>query len=1052
MRLFRKSKVAAPSAHDAVTVQEVVEERPPSPYTPCPAPALEFNLKLPSFASSSLVFDKSMLASNADTGATAQQQQSSVNAPPGSTQDYEPASVARPHFQPAADKASPQTIFAAIEKRREEATGSSIAANPAYNFDYPQQYAGIFDKPDNQEKPVQSMIQEQYSNGNVVQAANLQTSSNKYSRQMSNRTTGNGISATTKPPRHIPMGGGTLVEYIQAQQNHVNAQKALFAAKYEEKNSAYSQKPASLSTNDDSSASSENDEAVQKLNGSMAAMSIGNSGAAGGKESGSLISERALHIQKVREASALGKVVTFNRQQVVDEDTDDETDSIPLGGLRRTGGICIPDNANNHASVASGVGLYHAHGMSHHSSLVNDRQLGSGNHHTPVQMQSGFPMGQQAFQQQQQQHYHMAVSSASASPMPHMMGSLSTGARTPVPMFSANNSGNNSPGLSGINGFPASVGGQMRQQGMSSQSMAQMQQISYQHGMPGGGAAQRSSMVTNASTPFVNGGLYRGTMGGALDGMPAIRPMYTPSPLGQMAPVYAQQGMVVGPAQMAVPDGRMAASYQHGFSGQMQNAMAAGAQPFRPGIQQPSQQRPPASSAQQASLTSFIPSQSLYQGAFTRNPLMRDLNKMKEFSAKDYTARPTLLAEADSRMLAKKNMPGLGGSANHSYQPQPQHQPQPRQQASQQHPPTIRHRQINHGDQADVERRPDRSNQDYHDRYYNTHRFDPGYEKSTSCQNLYGMCNDNASISSGGSSKRNRNMRDSRGGEGREHKRRHRHDHRGNAYGSEHGENMHLHEFRRREVRSPQRGYRSLGRHYRKNRDDYYYEQYDYDDASDMYASDYYDEWDEDMEYEGYYGEDYAEPGRHKKYMAHRKSRGRQRTERGKITPHARPAQPQPRHYRGEEFAEYRGGSRRRPPVHLDDPRGNNSFTFRTATTTAAENADRRSSAGSQSSIISATRAKPRSQFGRILANIKRQSENGGPPVSSKAEPMAIEGSMEHESGTDRSDKDCSASDIPRANIPSSPSAFVNSSIANSRENSPVCTPKTPAAAPVAAA
>ncbi|KAJ2402204.1 hypothetical protein GGI23_000881 [Coemansia sp. RSA 2559] len=1025
--------------------------------------------------------------------------------------NYELSSIAHLDPQQVPDRASSQTILAAIDKRREGA-GSGAGANLAYNFDYPQQYIEIFDKPEPQEKSVQSILHEQYGkissfsagagqqhtkasyvaanpqysmdphsaagaskqhgSENIGQTANFQRTKDQFSHQPPNSVI-QGSSATSSKPRHTPAGGGTLVEYIQAQQDIVNSQKALFAAKTSEKMAALSQQPASPSSNDDSSAASSiNDESVQKLNGSMAAMSIGDKGVSGGKDVNNLLSERALHIQRVREASALGKVVTFSRQQVaVDDDTDDENDSVPLGGLRSTGDTCIPDNANNSVNAPTGVGLYHAQGMPHNRSFVGDGRFGAASHYTQLPMQGGLPMNQQAFHHQQYQH--MAVPYASASAVSHVAGSLSTGARTPGPAFAANISASSSPALTGMNGFPVPSGGSMKQHpgntSMSmSMSMAQMQQMQHMQQMPYQGnilgGAQGSPVVANASASFGNGGLYRGAMGGAPDGISPARPTYAPSPLGQVPPIYAHQGMVAGQAQMAVPDVRMAAvyqhghpgqmqspmaAYQHGLPGQMQSPMAASAHSLRSGVQQPPQQMPPATSAQQASLTSFIPSQSLNRGAFTRNPLMRDLNKMKEFSAKDYTSRPTLLAEADNRMLAKRNMPGLGGSASHSYQPQPL--PQPPRQASQQQLPPDRHRQMNNSDMAGIERRPDRFNRGYCDRQYSPYRFDPGHEKSTSCQNLYGMCNDNASMSSGGSTNRKIDMRDSRGGDRREHKRRHRHSRRGDAYGSEYGEGMPVQEFRRVETRPPPRGYRPLGRHYRRHRDDYYYEQYDYDDASDMYASDCYDEWDENIEYDDYH----EEPGHHGKHSVHRGSRGRQRSERGKIHPQTRP--PQQKHYRGEEFAAYRGSSKRRPPMQLDDPRGRDGFSFKAAAAAAAttgETTERRGSIGSQSSIISVVQVKPRSQFGRMLANIKRQPENGAQSAS-KAELTDTkdeEGAVEDALVAEINNKEHTVDGIPRGNAPNSPAASVRSNMPESQANSPACTPKTRTAVPVVAA
>ncbi|KAJ2757616.1 hypothetical protein H4S06_003094, partial [Coemansia sp. BCRC 34490] len=1042
MRLFRKTKAAAaaaPEAQDVAMEYEPTMERSPSPYTPCPAPALELNLQLPSLASNSLIFEKN--PANANVGAenaTIQQQQEQLQqhttaVPQGGIPNYELTSAAYQGFQQTAGKASSQTILAAIDKRRGGGVGggagSGSNANASYNFDYPIQFAENSDKTNKQaEASVQSMLFEQYGKTPSA-AAGQQRQPSHHSYQMQNTlshgaaaaTIANTTSTTTTttthaaaatPSKHAQTNGGTLIEYIQAQQKQASMQKALYAAKSKEKTAlANQQHPASPSSRDDSSTSSYNDEGIQKLSGSMAAMSLGKGGAAEGKGAGNALSERALYIQKAREASALGRVVTFNLMHAKNEDSDDENDTIPLGGLRRADDGCVSENTGGAVNALPGAGPTQAHGVSPHGSLVGGGQFGSAKQQALAQMQYGGPhMNQQAFQQ-----YQMAVQSMAASSMPHMMGSLSAGARTPVPMFSADNSIQNSPAMSGAGGFPAQGGGPpIQQQGMASMSLAQLQQqqqhqqhqqhqqmAAYQRSAAGG--AQRAPMNNSQGAMFGNGGFYRGAMGDVATAVPSARPMYTPSPLGQMPPIYAHQGMVPGQAHMIVPDPRMAAAYQPALSAQMPNTMATSMHSFRPGAQQPLQQGFAASSAQQASLTSFIPTQSQYQGSFTRNPLMRDLNKIKEFSAKDYTARPTLLAEVDSRMLAKKNIPGLGGSASHSYQPQVQAQAQPQAHAQAQpqghaqkqsqgrhlHSPTGRHRQINNSDQFGYDRRPERSNPDYYDRHYGPHRHDQGFENSSSYQNLYGAYNDNASVSSGGSSKRNMDMRDVRGGEGREHKRRHRHDHRGNAYGSEYGDGMPLREFRRTDARSPPpRGYRTLGRHYHRYRDDYYHEQYDFDDASDMYASDCYDEW-EGNDHEGYYGDESVEYSRNRRHTVHRKSHRRQRAERGRAGAQMKPPQ---RHFRDEGPVEHRGSSRKMPPMHLDDPRGSNGFTFRAAAAGAAsESAERKNSfdsqSPSQSSLLSVTRAKPRSQFGRMLANIKQKSANG-PKAESKPEPM----------------------------------------------------------------
>lgn len=116
-----------------------------------------------------------------------------------------------------------------------------------------------------------------------------------------------------------------------------------------------------------------------------------------------------------------------------------------------------------------------------------------------------------------------------------------------------------------------------------------------------------------------------------------IKPVqYSPSPLGQNPPMYGQSMNMVPVAKPppVAPVHRVANS--------------------------------------SSALTSFIPTTSICRGSLAKNPLMRDLNKVKEFSSIDYSSRPTLLAEADSRRLAKRNMPGLGGTTCHSYQPEPE--------------------------------------------------------------------------------------------------------------------------------------------------------------------------------------------------------------------------------------------------------------------------------------------------------------------------------------------------------------------------------------------
>ncbi|KAJ2672272.1 hypothetical protein GGI25_005199 [Coemansia spiralis] len=1050
MRLFRKSKAGVPDTQTSIEIQELTETRPSSPCVPCPPPALQLNLQLPSLTSSSLIFGKSGLIpdSNESIQQHHQQHQGDISAPTGSMKNYELASGAYSMADQSEARASPQTILNAIEQRRTVAAANTNSDGPnapsSYNFDYLLHFAEQSNSEMPQESSVQKMLLEQY--GKVPVNTAQQSAAHSYSNYTATTTMASGIGSNSAanvaaaPAYSTPITKTTLVEVIQARQKQVGTQKTKESTNSNANENTYHRTAGSPISRDDSSTSSANDDGVQKLNSSMAAMSIGNTSAT--NDSGKKLSERALNIQKVREASALGKVVAFNRSAIANIEMEDETDSIPLGGLRKLGNGSTQEGIGS----LSGAGLYQAHGSTLHGSLINDGQMNAAKYQASMQMQmqSGVSTNVPAFhtQQQQQQQYQQGFFAASASPMPHVVGgSLSTGARTPAPMFSANNSGNSSPAAMSQSGFPIQAGVPMRQQGISPLSIAQMQQqqqqqlmmqqMAYQQSTMGGVA--RASMLSNTSASFGNIGLTRAAAGMPEGLVATAKPMYTPSPLGQMPPIYGQQGM---------------AHYQQAMvARQLPNTMA-NMQVHRSVMQQP----PPgiAANSQQAALTSFIPSQSICQGSISRNPLMRDLNKIKEFSAKDYNARPTLLAEVDSRMLAKKAMPGLGGISNHSFQPENV----PSRSVNPPISPTLRHKYSSISELPEMGGRADHSQRDYYDRHYgSSHKYNPGYEKSMSCQNLYGMCSDNASVSSGGSSKRNLDARDGGKGlgrNGREHKRRHRHGYdysRGDAYGSEYSERGPPREFRRMEAQPPPRGYRALGRHGRNNWDDRYYEQYDYEDSSDIYASDCYDEWGED-EYEGYYDNDDIGTHYRRRNTAHRKPRTKQRLERGKMPAHWRPP---PRNGRGDGIAGYhRGEHGKRLQIYLDDPRGNSDVAYRVA----PDIAEKAGSVKSQSSITSATPVKPRSQFGRILANIRRQSgaEPNAPAQSALVDQPAQQktsiGSSEPSNGDQAQAEDRTSLAANRA---CSSSESVVSRALNSQVNSVTCTPTTQAAAPVAA-
>ncbi|KAJ2508542.1 hypothetical protein H4217_008527, partial [Coemansia sp. RSA 1939] len=98
--------------------------------------------------------------------------------------------------------------------------------------------------------------------------------------------------------------------------------------------------------------------------------------------------------------------------------------------------------------------------------------------------------------------------------------------------------------------------------------------------------------------------------------------------------------------------------------------------------------------------------------------------------------------------------------------------------------------------------------------------------------------------------------------------------------------------------------------------------------------------------------------------------------------------------------------------------------------------------------------------FGRMLANIKQKSANG-PKAESKPEPMDTREDEEEEEQastkrrpepTGRVRGDAQPSDAPHASAANSPAASTTSSMPDPQGNSPICTPKMTATAPVAAA
>ncbi|KAJ1941879.1 hypothetical protein EC988_006644, partial [Linderina pennispora] len=269
------------------------------------------------------------------------------------------------------------------------------------------------------------------------------------------------------------------------------------------------------------------------------------------------------------------------------------------------------------------------------------------------------------------------------------------------------------------------------------------------------------------------------------------------------------------------------------------------------------------------------------KGSMAKNPLMRDLSKMKRFSTSDYATRPTLLAEADSRKVAKKAIPGLGGSSSHSFQPdmaqaqkqllylQQQLQIQQQQLQGQMEPQT-------------PPSQPQQTPRQQHQREPNRGgRHDTPNQGSPSCHAL--QKNHGGLSVSSSTSYIDPERYTSKGGEHRGHTRR---PHGGNAhrhptYSSEYDEADH---HRQREFRQRTSPYQSKSRKLlararrRSQHNDDYYDYYDYDDE-EPYRSDYYDEYD-DREYDARHYDERDDNYRSRRGGNHRRYQDRPPTSR----------------------------------------------------------------------------------------------------------------------------------------------------------------------------
>ncbi|KAJ1861057.1 hypothetical protein LPJ57_006578, partial [Coemansia sp. RSA 486] len=153
---------------------------------------------------------------------------------------------------------------------------------------------------------------------------------------------------------------------------------------------------------------------------------------------------------------------------------------------------------------------------------------------------------------------------------------------------------------------------------------------------------------------------------------------------------------------------------------------------------------------------------------------------------------------------------------------------------------------------------------------------------------------------------------------------------------------------------------------------------YDYDELSDDYFSDELDDC-SDGGYSERFDSSAGAGGRLRRRSAQRRMHADNRMPRNRDYDRETAWKPSRSNGKG---GMHRGG-RSRPviPVNLDDPRDNNDVLPRSA------HRSRRGSVSGDSDLSDhAKSAKPRSQFGRILANITRQAAPGSPVAESKAE------------------------------------------------------------------
>ncbi|KAJ1854504.1 hypothetical protein LPJ57_007406, partial [Coemansia sp. RSA 486] len=558
MRLFRKNKAAAARepAITAVSVRsnESAALNPPSPpsLAQTPLPALQLDLDLPTLTQSTLGFSSSIVAEDR-TGsqmlpesAELQQHQRTEQAQQG------PIGAGNYDVHPVVPPTNP-----AIGNVQPGGERSSILCG-SYDFDLSMIHLIGNSSTSSQQDPssqVQDQLIEQFGLGNLslssgaagcsrgAIASNANPNSYSVSGPASQRQ-----QSMVAPSANVSFSASKAIELAQETQKLYHIHQA---SRLGER--ADIRVVESRSSRDESSGSSE-DGHTPALKGTLAAV-------ADGKK----LTDRALHIQKMREATAMGKVVAYNKlahfqphfiNGAANEDDEDE-DTMPLGGLKqaaaRTGHA---DGSNAKAGVQQqhkpAAGNTSSNGQTVPSALPQDSVASIARQY--MAMPAQMPM---------QMQMQMQMQAQASAPIGTHQG-LNQGLNQAQPWQQRHMSGLSSPNASTLSL------NQHQQQFQQPQQMHMMYSpcsptVTGMHFANNAGAA-RAAMSDNGIGNMASTSIAYGNIGLARAPMlpdASKHHAYTPSPLGQ-PPVTA-----AGAAASIMPVDMRMAQYPSSMIGQV---------------------------------------------------------------------------------------------------------------------------------------------------------------------------------------------------------------------------------------------------------------------------------------------------------------------------------------------------------------------------------------------------------------------------------------------------------------------------------------------------